>query len=215
MRNVSTNELSMLIDDLKEKNVSLAYWSTNSNDVLSNKAAVSLNGFLTGEKVTYLLDLEGYTKKLVEEKTSVIEFKEEKPDEDLQNLIVEGGVFSRFYVDPKISNEQYEDLHRLWITNSVRDNTIFVIREDEKTIAFISLNEKNNRGNIDFIVVDKHHRGKGLATKLMDYAHMWFASKNYKAVQADTQIENVNACNMYEKFGYKKEKTDKTYHFWL
>jgi len=215
MQNVDANELSNIIDDLKEKNVSLAYWSTNSNDVLSNKAAVSLNGFLTGEKVTYFLDLEYYKKKPVEEKTSVIEFKEEQPDKNLQNLIVEGGIFSRFYVDPKISNKQYEDLHRFWIANSVKNNTIFVIREDEKIIAFVSLNEKNNRGNIDFIVVDKHHRGKGFATKLMDHAHMWFASKNYKAVQADTQIENKNACNMYKKFGYKKEKTEKNYHFWL
>jgi ribosomal protein S18 acetylase RimI-like enzyme len=130
-------------------------------------------------------------------------------------LILQGGIYSRFYVDPKVGRERYERLHKLWMNNSVRDNTIFITKKNNYIIGFVSLNEKNERGNIDFIVVDKKHRGKGLATALMIYAHNWFFSKGCANVQADTQENNINACNMYNKLGYKQEKIQKFYHFWL
>jgi len=214
-KDVNKAELESLLKKLKTLNVALAYLAADTRDSLSIESAESLNGFFTGQKVTYVSNL-GYSKESTLSKSKEIKrFVEKKPDKDLINLIVDGGKFSRFYVDPKIKNKQYEELHKLWITNSVKNNTIFVIENNGKIIAFVSLNEKNNRGNIDFIVVDKKHRGKGLATKLMEHAHIWFALNGYKTVQADTQIKNVNACKMYEKLGYKKEKSEKIYHFWI
>ena len=214
-KDVNTVELKSLLKELKTLNVSLAYLAVDTRDVLSIEAAESLNGFFTGQKVTYVLNLECSKESTLSKSKEIKRFSEKKPDKDLFNLIVDGGTFSRFYADPKIKNKQYEELHKLWITNSAKNNTIFVIENNGKIIAFVSLNEKNNRGNIDFIVVDKKHRGKGLATKLMRHAHIWFGLNGYKTVQADTQIKNVNACKMYEKLGYKKEKAEKNYHFWI
>ena len=48
LQNISTDQLSYIIQNLKEENVSLAYWSTDKNDDISNNAAESLKGFLTG-----------------------------------------------------------------------------------------------------------------------------------------------------------------------
>jgi len=214
-KNVNKAELESLLKELKTLNVSLAYFAADTKDFLSIEAAESLNGFFTGQKVTYVLTLEYSKESHLSKNKKIKKFVEKKPDKDLINLIVDGGKFSRFYLDPKIKNKQYVELHKLWITNSVKNNTIFVIENNEKIIAFVSLNEKNNRGNIDFIVVDKNHRGKGLATKLMEYAHIWFVLNGYKTVRADTQIKNINACKMYEKLGYKKEKVEKIYHFWI
>lgn len=207
--------LETILRALKKSNVSLVYWASDSADKKSQEAAKSLGGFLTGEKITYTLNLKTLPSISPSLTVRIEKYNEKKPNNDLLDLIVKGGVYSRFYVDPKISKKQYEELHKLWITNSVKDNDIFVIKEEEKIICFISLNEKNNRGNVDFIVIDPAYRRKGLGTALMNHAHNWFASNNYKLVQAETQKENVNACNMYEKLGYKKEKTEKNYHFWL
>jgi len=214
-KNINKQQLKSIIDELKQNHVSLAYWSVNTKDVLSDESAKSLNGFFTGEKVIYVKKLDSFKKSSLSLNKELIKYSEKKPDKDLLDLIVEGGIFSRFYVDHKIGKKQYEELHKLWMTNSVKNNTIFVKKDDDKIIAFVSLNEKNNRGNIDFIVVNKNYRGKGLAAMLMKNAHIWFASNGYQTVQADTQIENTNACKMYEKLGYIKETTEKIYHFWL
>jgi len=207
-------ELEKFLDNLKKENVSLVYWVSDSKDADSQKAAMRLGGFLTGQKITYTLNLQS----LPEGHLDTVQLKEydkDEPNSDLINLVLEGSTKSRFYIDPKISRQQYETLHKLWIKNSVKNNTLFIIEKDDRIIGFVSLNEKNGRGNIDFIVVDKLFAGKGYGRILMCNAHNWFISKGYATVQAVTQKENVIACKMYEKLGYKAENVESVYHFWL
>ena len=212
---IDTSTLEKIIGDLKKSNTSLVYWSCDNFDKESEEAANSLNGFLTGQKITYFLDLDTLSKTQTATDTILEIYKEKEPNIDLINLIIKGGKTSRFYVDPKISKKQYEGLQKLWITNSVKNNTIFVVKKKEKIISFVSLNEKNHRGNIDYIIVDEKYQGKGIGSILMNQAHNWFISNGFNTVQADTQQKNTKACNMYEKLGYNIEKIEKFYHFWL
>jgi len=210
-------ELRKILRNLKKRNVSLVYWGSDNTDKESQEAAKSLNGVPTGQKKTYILDLKVLNTTIfsLPPDVQLEKYCKKEPNSDLINLIIQGGTYSRFYIDPKINKKQYEDLHKLWIANSVEKNNIFVINASNKIIGFVSLNEKDKRGNIDFIVVDETYRGKGLGTALMNHAHNWFVSKDYEIVQADTQQENINACNMYEKLGYHIEKIENFYHFWL
>ena len=212
---ISSSKLEKILGDLKKRKVSLVYWSCDNFDKESQEAAQTFDGFLTGQKITYLLNLETLNITSTSTDNILKIYNEKEPNSDLINLIVKGGKYSRFYIDPKISKNRYKELQKLWITNSVKNNTIFVLKEKDQIISFVSLNEKNHRGNIDYIIVDEKHQGKGLGTTLMNHAHNWFISNSYKTVQADTQKENTKACNMYEKFGYKLEKIQKVYHFWL
>ena len=214
-KKINSTKLEKILCELKKRNVSLVYWSCDNFDKETQEAAQSLDGFLTGQKITYLLNLEQLSNTSTSTDIRIKIYNRKDPNSDLINLIIKGGKSSRFYIDPKISKKQYEDLQKLWITNSVKNNTIFVVKEKNQIISFVSLNEKNNRGNIDYIIVEEKHQGKGLGTSLMNHAHKWFISNGYKTVQADTQQENTKACNMYEKIGYNIEKIEKFYHFWL
>ena len=214
-KELDINALVKILHELKEKKVKLVYWSSENTNKISKESIKSIGGLLTGKKVTLVKDLT--TNSDISEKISrkIVKYSSIKPNTDLLKLIVQGGIYSRFYNDPKISKKQYEELHKLWMTNSVKNNTIFIIERNQNIIGFVSLNEKNNRGNIDFIVVDKKYRGKGLATDLMLHAHDWLLKKGYKKVQADTQENNISAINMYKKLGYELEKIQKVYHIWL
>lgn len=214
-KKLDLTDLEKILKELKEKNVKLVYWATNNKDKDSQKHAKKLDGFLTGKKISYVKDLTKNKKIQEKESIKIEKYTEKIPNSDLLNLIIQGGVHSRFYVDPKISKKKYEELHKLWICNSVKDNMIFVAKKKDKIIGFVSLNEKNNIGNIDFIVVDKKFRGSGIATNLMNHSHNCLRSEGYSLVQADTQQENINACNMYRKLGYYAEKKENIYHFWL
>lgn len=208
-------DLKKILTDLKKRNVSLAYFASDSANKDLQKAAKSLGGFLTGQKITYILDLKSIPAKSSVSAVPVEEYDKVKPNNDLIRLILQGGVYSRFHVDPKISDKQYRDLFTLWISNSTKNNTIFVIKRNDRIVAFVSLNEKDKRGNFDFITVDKSFRGRGFGNALLYNAHKWFVSKGYDIAQAVTQRENVVACNVYEKHGYHIEKIENFYHFWM
>jgi len=211
----SYDELKDILDESKRVGISLVYAGVRSGDTESIKAAEALNGYFTGQKVIYAHSVDGESNDYVISGSQLQRYAGDAPNEELMNLMMEGGARSRFGVDPKISQEQYRRLMKQWITDSVRDNDIFTIRKNEKIVGFISLNERNNRGNIDFIAVDKDFRGKGLGRSLLFKALEWCTLKGYDFIQAVTQKENTVACKMYEKMGYRVEKTENFYHFWL
>ena len=55
---LNLKELEKILTDLKERNVSLVYFASDSEHEDSLIAAKSLGGFLTGQKITYILNLE-------------------------------------------------------------------------------------------------------------------------------------------------------------
>jgi len=213
---LNVGELEKTLKELKKVKIRLVYWATDNKDKNLSRSLKIFNAFLTGQRIIYVKKIASPE---ISSKTQasfkIGGYNKKRPENELIDLIIDGAKYSRFYVDPKITKKQYEDLHKIWITNSVKENKIFVIKENKKIIGFVSLNQKNNRGNIDFIVVNKRYRGKGLATALLNKAHDWFLINNYNQVQAVTQKENIASCKMYEKLGYKLEKTEEFYHFWI
>ncbi len=212
---LDTKKLGGILSDLKKSNVSLAYWAFDKGCANSQIAAESMHGFLTGIKIIYVADLEVISPAFISPTVQLKKYSGDGTNTEIINLTFQGAISSRFHIDPKITRKQYEDIHKIWINNSIKNNMIFVVEKNDSIIGFVSLNEKNKRGNIDFIVVDKSFGGKGFGGTLMRNAHRWFISRGFKTVQAVTQKENIAACRMYEKFGYQIEKEEYFYHFWL
>lgn len=214
-RNLDEQSLENILDDLNKQNVRLVYWAPNTDDEISCGAAESLGGFKTGIKRTYIADLTILEPHLKIKSMNVMNNKLEVSKAELVNLTLERAFHSRFYRDPRIEKRHYKAVITKWITDSVDNHTIFVINDQQKIIGFVSLNQKNDIGNIDFIVVAESHSGKGIGKELLFHAHHWFISNGYKFVQAITQKENISACNMYDKFGYYIKEEQTFYHFWL
>lgn len=212
---LDTEKLGGILSDLKKSNVSLAYWAFDKGYANSQIAAESMHGFLTGIKIIYVADLAVISPAFISPAIHLKKYTGNGTNTDLINMTLQGAISSRFHIDPKITRKQYEYIHKIWIDNSIKNNTIFVVEEDDRFIGFVSLNEKNKRGNIDFIVVERSLCGRGFGRTLMQNAHRWFISRGFKTVQAVTQKENMTACRMYEKFGYQIEKEEYFYHFWL
>ena len=207
------DSLKKILTELKRKGIPLVYWASNRIDKNFQKVIKSLGGTLVEKKVIYLVNLQALIREYRTFSNTVELYENNKPNDELENLITEGGIYSRFYIDPNISKKQYEKMHKLWIANSTNKKiakTVLVIKKTGRIVGFIALGEKNGRGNIVYIVVRGDMRGRGLGKILISSAHRW-----YIYVQAETQEANITACTMYEKVGYHLEKEQDFYHFWL
>ena len=94
-------------------------------------------------------------------------------------------------------------------------DAVLVIRESERIVGMISLGNKNGQGQIGLFAVDKGKRDKNYGQALVRTAHNWFIAKGYRIGQVVTQGDNIAACRLYEKCGYRVEKIENFYHFWF
>lgn len=102
------------------------------------------------------------------------------------------------------------------ITDDLNEGNLYVYVDENIIKGFIVLNEyedkeykelnwKYNEGKhlvVHRLCVNPKYKGKGIATKLIEYAGIYGRDNNYSAIRLDTFIDNKPACRLYEKHGY-------------
>jgi len=160
------------------------------------------------EKISYYL----------EEKYPVEFYQDQQVSPELEQLAFEPGNYSHFKMDPKFPQELFFKIYHEWIKNSVNKSVasdIIVIKDHNKVVAMTTLGTKNNRGDIGLLAVNVNFRGKNFGTKIVTAAQLYFISQGFKLAQVVTQVTNTPARHLYEKCGFKPERFDNFYHFWL
>jgi len=197
---------------------------------LLKKNKVVLGYYFSSESLS-LYKVPGYKIKLVDKKITYsknnnlsavfspnVRFFESKiVTQELINLSIQSGEYSRFKKDRRIKKEKFEEMYRLWIINSVNKkiaDAVLVSEEKNKIIGSVTLAEKSNAASIGIIAVDRNYRGKGIGKSLMISAESWAVSKGLRSVEVDTQKANKGACNFYESCGYSMTRLKYVYHFW-
>jgi dTDP-4-amino-4,6-dideoxy-D-galactose acyltransferase len=204
-----------ILAEAKQAGIKLIYLVLPQEKKIAIALAQSLGGILVDHKVTYLIDLKKIS---LTPDPSVKSYTEKKPSDDLINLAYESGNFSRFQNDPNLTEQQFKNIYKTWITNSVNHtfaDDVLGIVENNKLLGMVTVGEKNNRGDIGLLAVSEKARGKKIGTRLVNAALHYFIQKNYSQSQVVTQQENIPACKLYEKCGYHVEKIEYFFHFWL
>lgn len=105
-----------------------------------------------------------------------------------------------------ITKEELEEM--------IENKEIYVSIIDNKIVGYIIfyIVEKRNQPpkfryrkqlNIDAMCVDKYYRGKGIGTKLLNFAKNIGIENNCTDIYLTVNEENINAIKTYEKFGMK------------
>jgi dTDP-4-amino-4,6-dideoxy-D-galactose acyltransferase len=216
---LSLSALNEILINARNQDVHLIYWVISEKEKESIEAASKLGGIVVDHKVTYLMDLDPSNKSRDDNNKNKVEvYSENTPSSDLIALSFESGKYSRFRADSHITEEQFHNIYREWIINSVNHTVaddIFIIKELKKILGMVTVGEKNSRGDIGLLAVDKDARGKQIGTTLVNAALDYFTQKNYKQSQVVTQQANIPACRLYEKCGYHIEKVEWFFHFWI
>lgn len=129
---------------------------------------------------------------------------------DLQALFGNAFPHSRFR-PPYFSLAENQRFYRQWITNAVRgqfDDLCLISRTASGQLrGGISLKVKGSQAKIGLLAVAETFQGQGVATELLSAATAWAKSKGAEQLTISTQISNLAAINLYQKFGAKMVAT--------
>jgi dTDP-4-amino-4,6-dideoxy-D-galactose acyltransferase len=218
---ISVPELSATLADMKKKGITLAYWASDPEDATSQAAARTSNAFLADKKVTYVIsaqEIQSVTSSLTRSDLLVEEYHAVVPTPELEALALQAGVFSRFTIDPHIPDDRFVELYKIWIRRSVAREIaamVFVIRREGTIAGMVTVGEKNGRADIGLIAVDVTLRGQDAGTALVQAAQSWGIANGFDLAQVVTQGDNLPACRFYEKCGYRVDKVENIFHFWI
>jgi len=210
--------LTSILQELKTKNYRMVYWYIPVEQSETLRIAQAHGGFLADKKVTYIKELTNTVTAQGSSLYFTVPYLDAEPDAALISLTLQSGGYSRFRLDPLFSNALCDKLYACWITRSVRKEIawqVLVVRDASELLGFITLGTKEERGDIGLLAIAPHARNKRIGKLLMVDAEGCFVEKGYAIAQVVTQRANNEACRLYESCGYRAERIDNVFHFWL
>jgi dTDP-4-amino-4,6-dideoxy-D-galactose acyltransferase len=136
----------------------------------------------------------------------------------LKNLALESGIYSRFFIDKNFKNDEFRRLYEKWIQKSVEKKLSFdiiIALKDNIIIGFTTLNKKDeNLADIGLVAVSNNFRGLGLGKMLINESIFRAQLAGYKKIQVVTQLDNMVALNLYLSTKFKIKEVTNIYHYW-
>ncbi|MFN8282990.1 MAG: GNAT family N-acetyltransferase [Chitinophagales bacterium] len=172
----------------------------------------STNAALVDRKVIYTKET---TSVLLDD--NIKEYTAKTASQNLIDLALQSGVYSRFKIDRNFDASFYDRLYLEWIKKSCSREIAFdvLVYGDEKDPdGFITIQQKNNEAHVGLIAVHERARGKGIGKKLMEAAEFVAKNHNFDILKVTTQGDNKQACSLYEKCGFTIDETIHIYHYW-
>lgn len=138
-------------------------------------------------------------------------FSENNLMSQLEELAMQSGSYSRFNLDKRLENGEFEKLYRAWVANALEEDLILT---DLNLRGMITLSLENPKAAIGLFAVNREHRGNGIGGKLLSAAESHAIHNGCQTLKVPTQASNEHACQFYLKKGYHVEKVIQVYHYW-
>lgn len=144
-------------------------------------------------------------------------YTESSANKELIELAQLAGTHTRFNIDPKISQEKFENLFQIWIEKSVSGemaSKVLVYKENSKIIGFATLSIDGNIGYAPLLAVNRKFEGLGVSFAIMDAVESEMYDHGCEFLVSSTQEVNRKALKIYERWGCEFGKGIYVYHFW-
>jgi dTDP-4-amino-4,6-dideoxy-D-galactose acyltransferase len=206
-----TNQSDFNLEDffLKSKEFKLVY--------VFSKEDINIENFkLVDRKVVLIQNI---SSEFIYEDTSIESFDVNVHDyNQLKELALESGIYSRFFVDENFVCNEYFNLYNRWIDNSVIEKMCFdvlVAINNNKIVGFTTLLKKSDSlTDIGLVAVSKESRGLGIGKRLMNESIIRSKKGGFKEIQVITQLDNIAAINLYKSVNFKIKEITNIYHLW-
>ena len=132
-------------------------------------------------------------------------------DEELINLAYLSGSYSRFKIDPRLQNHEFEKLYTQWISSAFEKEQVLIAPHQAGMVTYAV---KNEQGRIGLIAVSEKYQGKGWGKKLVKAAEYIAKQEGAKEMLIPTQQTNISACKLYQSLGYTPAQQVYVYHWW-
>lgn len=138
-------------------------------------------------------------------------------NEELLNLTLQSGIYSRFRTDSFFSNNEFLKLYTEWIKNSINRTIardVYVYADQDEIKGFITLVVKGETAEIGLIAVNAKFRGHGIGSLLIRSAVTNARILGCDEIQVVTQQDNEPALALYKKNGFQICDLTYVYHYW-
>lgn len=122
--------------------------------------------------------------------------------------------YTRFHLDPQISNETADQLKGQWAANffvGKRGDRMILAKCGDKVAGFLQVLVRNETLIIDLIATAKNHRKKGLARAMMSFAESQIPGIN--EVIVGTQMANIPSIRLYQRMGFQFKEGKYVFHW--
>jgi dTDP-4-amino-4,6-dideoxy-D-galactose acyltransferase len=201
--------------------IRLLYYLSIEDHPVPSRLLKEFTGALVDRRVTFGKAGPGPACPALSSSWSICEFPQVLPTQELLELAVAAGAFSRFAVDPRIPRSQCAKLYESWMQQSclgeMADCVLgaFEAGPFSPCLGMITLAFAEDEARIGLIAVQAKARGKGIGSALIQAAHRKMAERGICRAVVITQLANVPACRLYERCGYRICDVQNYYHFWL
>ena len=216
-----TEQIEARIVEAQRTGVEMLVVVVDAQQRLPDALLARFHGLLADDKVTFTRSLESSGCRAAASDDILIEpFGGSAATQQLIDLSIASGEYSRFRVDPRFPRRAFENLYRLWIERSVRHElaeVVLVARTPEHRdplLGMITVDVKNAIGSIGLVAVTAESRGRGIGSRLIDAAHAEMWQRGARSASVVTQAVNEPACRSYRRAGYALTTTERIYHFW-
>jgi dTDP-4-amino-4,6-dideoxy-D-galactose acyltransferase len=210
----------------RAKRIDLLVWAAGEGMRPSADLLAKYHGTLVDRKATFARSLEEITDSDVIRQLADFDvgpYAESAASEELIELAIAAGAHSRFRVDSRLPHEKFAAMYRIWIERSVKKELAdVVVVAQRKRLGLpgctlggmITVSTSDRVASIGLVAVAESLRGIGVGSCLIAAAHRWLRKRDAIDVQVITQLDNVAACRLYERAGYRLCRLQHFYHFW-
>lgn len=210
------SDLSPLLGKAAEERIRFAYYLAPAACSIDESLLENYSGRHVGGQVRYRVRLSDLDRLQVSRNHEVEVYSGPADDRALLKLGVAAGQQSRFRVDTRLSDERCDALYEAWTRNSVNGDMadeVLVARVNGSLAALVTIRCRQRVAVIGLVATDPVHRGCGIASAVLDFAHSRMAHLGMEYSEVVTQSENKAARGLYERFNYHLVEQGEHYHF--
>lgn len=212
---LNTETLEQALEYAKSEKYKLIYLFAAADCFVPTDFLQKYNGKLVDRKVLYVY---GLSDQVITNYDQTNLYTSPEVSDDLLQLAYESGKYSRFKLDKNLTPKVFTDMYKLWIENSVNGqmaDRIYVVEQDNKITAMLTLKEKSETLHIGLIATAVESQGRGFGKQLINRTRQTAFELGLKNIEVPTQYDNKQACRFYEACGFQVKSIINIYHFWL
>lgn len=132
------------------------------------------------------------------------------------DLALISGEYSRFKIDERLRNREYEKLYRFWAWKALeKDDKGFVFVKDGEVQGMITFTPPlDGITKISLLAVRPNSRNWGIGSALLNRVLASGQASGGSALSVTTQRRNIAAMLLYQKAGFEIVDNCTVYHWW-
>jgi dTDP-4-amino-4,6-dideoxy-D-galactose acyltransferase len=223
LEKVSDERLAFeLLKQARRQNIVLVYWQLDSTQEAPSDLLTEFAGRLVDWKATYHSTFSapaGPGSVSAPRGVCIQEHSAPIACSQLHALAIAAGAYSRFRRDPAFPPDKFLSMYTTWIDRSVQRqaaDAVLVAQSEAagELLGMVTIAVQAGMGIIGLLAVAAAARGQGIGSALIAAAHAWLAERGWNQCRVVTQRDNVPACRLYERCGYRCQAVVPVYHFW-